>query len=179
MQQIPLTWFLQAFYRENHIWDWEHWVISPGRRMRDCWKSSRQSAYFYFLFSMWKACTSQYHSIDAVAKLLMHHLHFPGRESYSPFTVIISILYPKRPSERGLRRPQEQRQQLLSFWISVSEMDDFRAQNNGYFAQHLLPSAGDGWSTGSGLVSMAIVPLFVLGSQGCSRVSWKEHWLWS
>lgn len=101
MQQIPLTWFLQAFYRENHIWDWEHWVISPGRQMRDCWKSSRQSAYFYFLFSMWKACTSQYHSIGTVAKLLMHHPHFPGRESYTPFTVIISILYPKRPSEQG------------------------------------------------------------------------------
>lgn len=41
------------------------------------WKSSRQSVYFYFLFSMWIACTSQYHSIHVAAKTTYALASFP------------------------------------------------------------------------------------------------------
>lgn len=138
-----LTWFLQAFNRENHIWDWEYLVgWGEGGRVGS-WKNSRQSVYFYFLFSMWIACTSQYHSIHAAAKTTYALASFPGPRGILLHLQWLSTFFtPNCPQSRGLGRAQQQCQQLLSFWISVSGMEGFRVQNCGYFAPHLLPSAG-------------------------------------
>lgn len=99
-----------------------------------CWKISRQSVYFYFLFSMWKACTSQYHSIDAAAKTIYALPSFPGlRVILLRLQWLSTFFTPNCPQSKRLGRVQQQCQQLLSFWISESEMEVFRA--HGYFAQ--------------------------------------------
>lgn len=138
-----LTWFLQAFNRENRIWDWECWVIRPGGQMGVLEEFQAICLFLFFLFSIWKACTSPYHSVDAAAKTTYALASFPGlRVIFLHLQWLSTFFTPNCPQSKGLGRTQQPCQQLLSFWISVSEMESFRAQNYGYFPWHLFSFAG-------------------------------------
>lgn len=127
-----LTWFLQAFKRENHIWDWEYWVVSLGGWMGRWGGGILEEfqticLFLFFIFyvnSMYlpvpqhTRCCQKYLRTSLISRLRGTLLHSQWLSTF--FT-------PNCPQSRGLGRAQRQCQQLLSFWNSGLGMEVFQS----------------------------------------------------
>ena len=111
-----LTWFLQAFNRENHIWDWECWVIRPGGQMGVLEEFQAICLFLFFIFYMksmylpvpqGRCCCQNYLCTSLIS---WAESHIP------PFTVIINILYTKLPSEQGTWQDSAAMSATSQFW---------------------------------------------------------------
>lgn len=169
-------WFLQAFTRENYIWDWEYWVVSHGGWARGRVLDEFQTICLFLFFIFY--VKSMYLPVPQPTCCCQNDLcasPISRAESHTlPFTVITNILYTKLPSEQGTW-------QGSAAVSATSQFLNFSFRNGRFQSPELwlfcLTSAslcrgrGGGGQAGSGAGSLWwLFPLFVSGSQGGSRV---------
>lgn len=168
-----LTWFLQAFNRENHIWDWEHWVISPrgwwGRRSGALEEFQTIRLFFIFYVKSMYLPVPQHQC--CCQKYLRTSLIFRVESYTPPFTVIIDILYTKLPSEKGSWQgstAMSATSQLLCFSFRNGRFQNPKVGMVCSTSASLYRGWEVGWERSWCL--WWLFPLFVLGSQGGSRL---------
>lgn len=138
-----LTWFLQAFSWENRIWDWEYWVgWGEGGWGGILEEFQTICLFLFFIFHV----NSMYLPVPQHARGCQNYLRTSlisrAKRHTPPFAVIINILYTKLPSEQGTWQGSAAVSAASQFLNFSFRNGRFQSQNCGYFAPHLLPSAG-------------------------------------
>lgn len=131
-----LTWFLQAFNRENHIWDktlgYTPWG-SDGGLLEDFQTICLFLFFIFYVKSMYlpvpqyRCCCQNYLCTTLISRAESHT---------PPFTMIINILYTKLPSE-------QETWQGAAAVSATSQLLDFRIRNGSFQSPWIFCSTMD------------------------------------